>query len=439
MRISQDRLDERAGVTRQREDVERLCRERGLILVKIIEDNDTSAYRGRRPGYEKLLRLVAEGECDIIVSYHVDRLYRSLVDLEELVAVVEEHGVQIMTCESAELDLGTASGRMLARIMGSVARHESERASERIRRAQQSRAEAGLWHGGPRPFGWAVGEDGQLVPDQVESEWLRRVTGALAAGSSLGSVVRELNEAGVLSTRGNRWTHTTVRQVVLREKNRGALVEDAVWLGAQRILTAPGRRQGPSNARKWLLSGVALCGVCGAPLKSGVTTPGAAGTRYIYRCRVSSAHVSRQIMTLDAFVTELIIERLSRSDAQVALAPERTNDDTGLVAEAERLRRKINEAQELWQDDVLSMREFKAASAALRERLAGVEAELGRRGQDTTALRVFEGADPRVVWDALPIDRRQRVVQTLMVITVLRQGRASGKTFRPDLVKIDWK
>src|SRR4051812_12659673 len=116
-RLSQDRSGERIGVERQ----ERLCREHakaeGWSVVDVFEDNDTSASRKRpRPEYERLLDQIRAGRIDVIICWHVDRLYRQLRDLEELVELAEKHQVGIAAVKSGTLDLSTASGRMSARL-----------------------------------------------------------------------------------------------------------------------------------------------------------------------------------------------------------------------------------------------------------------------------------------------------------------------------------
>ncbi len=56
-RISWDPDGQRAGVERQRLDCEALCADRGWDIAQYFEDNDRSAYSGkRRPSYERMLR-----------------------------------------------------------------------------------------------------------------------------------------------------------------------------------------------------------------------------------------------------------------------------------------------------------------------------------------------------------------------------------------------
>lgn len=81
-------------------------------------DNDISAYAGkRRPQYEAMLEAIAGGQVGGILAWHTDRLHRRAVELESFVSLVEEHRVEVQT-----VDLSTASGRMIARLLGATAR-----------------------------------------------------------------------------------------------------------------------------------------------------------------------------------------------------------------------------------------------------------------------------------------------------------------------------
>ena len=61
-----------------------------------------------------------------LICWHPDRPYRSMRDLERLIDIADAGGVSLRTVNGGDLDLANSSGRMLARILGSVARQESE-------------------------------------------------------------------------------------------------------------------------------------------------------------------------------------------------------------------------------------------------------------------------------------------------------------------------
>ncbi len=80
------------------------------------------------PGRASRRLLVANegGTISGLLGWHVDRLYRSMRDLERLIDVVEVAGVRFQTVNSGTIDLTNAAGKMVVRILGSVARQESE-------------------------------------------------------------------------------------------------------------------------------------------------------------------------------------------------------------------------------------------------------------------------------------------------------------------------
>jgi DNA invertase Pin-like site-specific DNA recombinase len=61
-----------------------------------------------------------------VLAWHTDRLHRSPKELETYIDLCEPRGVVTRTVRAGELDLATASGRMVARQLGAVARYESE-------------------------------------------------------------------------------------------------------------------------------------------------------------------------------------------------------------------------------------------------------------------------------------------------------------------------
>ncbi len=100
-----------------------------------------------------MLDAVRGGLVDGIVAWHPDRLHRSPRELEDFLTLVEQHRLTIETVRAGAWDLSTPSGRMTARILGSVARGESEHKSDRVRRALEQHAELGRPHGRVA-YGW---------------------------------------------------------------------------------------------------------------------------------------------------------------------------------------------------------------------------------------------------------------------------------------------
>src|SRR5690606_25692418 len=136
-----------------------------------------------------------------------------------------------------------------------------------------------------------------MQPHPVEADAVRAGIDQFLAGSSLGSIATGWNEAGLTTTVGNPWRGPGVSRLLSNPKIAGriayrgedvgegnwpALVDVETWRAVRTIMSDPRRNPRPgSRARKYLLTGIALCGKCTEPvrLSSGVTARG----KTIYR------------------------------------------------------------------------------------------------------------------------------------------------------------
>ena len=101
-RIIQDATGQRAGVTRQLEDCEALAHRLGWEVTHRYGDDDQSAHPGlTRPGFEAMLKAMADSEFGAVICWHPDRLFWSMKDLERLVAVSNGCHVQLRTVNAA--------------------------------------------------------------------------------------------------------------------------------------------------------------------------------------------------------------------------------------------------------------------------------------------------------------------------------------------------
>lgn len=172
-RISADKTGEALGVQRQEQDCRALAERDGFEVVEVFVDNDISAYSGKpRPRYLDMLSALADGRATRVYCWAEDRLHRRPIELEEYIALVAPKGIQTHMVQGGEYELVTPEGQFRAGVMGQVARFESARKAQRVKRAQEQKVRAGGWTGGTRPFGWQF--DNQIpVLDPVESAALK--------------------------------------------------------------------------------------------------------------------------------------------------------------------------------------------------------------------------------------------------------------------------
>jgi DNA invertase Pin-like site-specific DNA recombinase len=439
-RISSDREGAGLGIERQEADCRALADRLGWTVAEVFADNDLSAYSGkRRPGYAALLDALRAGTVDAVVCWHTDRLHRRPVELEDYIAVCEPRGVPTMTVKAGPVDLATPSGRMVARQLGAVGRYEVEHMVERQVAARLQAVADGRWSGGRRPYGYAP--DGvTVVPEEAACvvEACRQVL----AGLSLTALAADLNRRGYLTSTGRPWRSTELRRVLLRPRNAGLmqyrgevvgqagwppLVDEDTWRAVVAVLTDPARRTNPGAGPRWLLSGIAVCGVCGAPVRSFSASSRRRSTKPVYVCR-SGKHVVRDAAACDELVEAVILERLSRPDVRELLAPDRRADVTGLHLRDSALAERLVELGRLYGDGTIDAPQLQAATASIRGQRERITAELAAASRGSVLAGVADAPNPAKVWKGLDLSRRRAIVQTLLTVTILpaRRGRRPG-------------
>jgi site-specific DNA recombinase len=453
VRVSDDKTGAGLGVDRQEADCRVLADRLGWTVVEVYRDNDISAYSGKpRPGYRRLLVDLRTGVADAVLCWHTDRLHRSPVELEEYIEVCQPREIPTQTVRAGPLDLATPSGRLIARQLGAYARFESEHHSDRAKRARLQAATEGRWIGGLRPFGYSA--DGTTVID-AEAEAIRWMAAEVLSGTSLRAIARKLNADGIFTSQGRPWTPRAVAWLLRRPRNAGlsqhhgepvaparwpAILDEDTWRGVVAVLGDPTRNTTTSRARKWLLSGIALCGVCQEPVRSNVA---AWGDRRVPSYTCPAGHVRRQAVELDYFIEAIMIERLSRADAIELLSSDQTDEVAALHAQDAGLRARLDELGRLYGDGVIDALQLASGTASIRTQREQVTVALAAASRDSVLQGVADAEDPEAVWSGLDLSRKRAVIDVLMKITILRTKRGGarykGKTaFDPGSISITW-
>jgi site-specific DNA recombinase len=251
LRQSLDKNGDLLAVDRQREDVQQLCQRRGWTTREYVDDDFSASVRmpaskrvaKKRPGYTQMVADIKAGKIDAIATWDADRLYRHPRELEDLIDLADDRGLELATT-TGDYDLGTPSGRLNTRMLGNVARHEMEQKSMRQKRAnkQMAEAEAGGRPWWPsRPFGydadpdpvngrWWTGRRDPVTKEILinpirlhpkEAKLLREAYRQFNAGSSIRSLAAAWNHKGITTPRGNPWTGSAVHALLASARNAG--------------------------------------------------------------------------------------------------------------------------------------------------------------------------------------------------------------------------
>lgn len=222
-RISQDRIGESIGVADQVNEAKAYAARHGWPEPAVYSDNDISASstKRRRPHFERLLSDIESGAVDGLVVRHLDRLLRQVLDLERVLNAIESDTaadtVQVVLLEGGNIDLTSASGRLLARILTSVAASESEIKVERLLQARHRDAQAGKAH---QALGYGYDRLTKAII-KSQAEVIREVADRLLEdGEGWGSIAADLNERRVPTAWADKWTGKSVESV---DSDRGRI------------------------------------------------------------------------------------------------------------------------------------------------------------------------------------------------------------------------
>jgi len=110
-----------------------VARKNGWVIVEELTDDGISGAKGRneRPAFNRLHKMIQNREIDVVLTWSIDRLGRSIQDLVALMGVLEQNRVELYSHQQA-IDTRTPAGRMTFSIFAAIAQFERELIRERI-------------------------------------------------------------------------------------------------------------------------------------------------------------------------------------------------------------------------------------------------------------------------------------------------------------------
>ena len=478
VRESCDKWGDARAVARFQEQCERLCAQRRLTVVRVLRDNDVRASKGNKGvGYAETLRMMRARETDYVVVPVVDRFVRTLRDLEDIIEICERTGVVVLAT-SGDIDLSHDQGRLVGRILASVAKGEVERKGRRQKDAAEQGARQGKrFVGGNRPFGY---EDDHLTARQAEADAIRWAVDALLGGGAVSGVKREWNRHGLRPPQApfgplpeHPWTRQAVTSILRNPRIAGlavlpqredpddrpeldkpprkrkrllppeitgtgtweAIISEAQWRAVTALLGDPARK--PPRGAYTLLGGLARCR-CGNKVAAGTN----ATHKQIYRCDPATRgdrpgpHCQQMTASVDAYVELVVLERLGRDDIAGLIAPPAAGVDTAaLHREAAAIRRNLDEMAADRALGLVTRTQMIAATERGNARLAEITADLAASASGSALAPFAAGLPAAEVWGGLDTARKRAVIDALTPVIIHPAGRGA-RVFDRDTVEM---
>mgnify|MGYP004441088991 FL=1 len=303
----------------QEERLKEFCKFKRYNIYKVYQDAGISAKNDKRPAYQEMIEDVKKGNINVIVALKLDRLTRSVYDIEKLMKFVNDYECDI-DCMADESNTTTSNGRMVMRIMTSVSQNEIEKCSERTKFGM-----AGAIKNGHIPNRTGLGfkrENKKLVPDPLTKDIIVRIFDLYLEGKSHQAIANIYNKEKVLGK--TNWYDSTIQKILSNELYKGDYVngkrtkhptyyENVIEPIVSKEKWESCQYQKLRNARHYertatyLFTNKLKCSKCGNFLGGHATTKTNGKKYYYYKCNTCKTYFNEIDIEkeLKAFMLEL--------------------------------------------------------------------------------------------------------------------------------------
>ena len=277
VRVSTENQKENYSIEEQKSRLRAFCKAKDIVIGKMYVDGGYSGGNLRRPALQELLRRLPE--YDLVIVYKLDRLSRSQKDT---LMLIEDYFLArkvdfISVCEN--FDTSTPLGRAMIGMLSVFAQLEKEQITERFTMGRIARAKNGYYHGGPTaPVGYDY-VDGRLIVNEKKARQVRELFERFCRGASIHDCW--LHMQARYGASGGWSSETQIRHILVNEVYLGKvkfqgksypglhppLIPEELFSRAQALLQERKSSLSAGSrpfAPRTLLSGLLICGQCGA-------------------------------------------------------------------------------------------------------------------------------------------------------------------------------
>ena len=185
-------VEEGYSLDAQLDILQKFCENNGYMIYKVYADEGKSGKDTNRPAFQEMMTDLKNGAFNKILVTKLDRISRSLIDLETLIKDLQKNSCDFESA-SEKIDTNSAMGLMFIRLLGIFAQFERERISERIFDAFETMVNENKPISGSQPMGYKI-EDGAVVIDKEKEPMIREIFDMYERNHNLRKTVLYINE-----------------------------------------------------------------------------------------------------------------------------------------------------------------------------------------------------------------------------------------------------
>lgn len=462
-------LEEGYSIDEQKAKLESYCDIKDWNIYEIYTDGGFSGSNTERPALEQLIRDAERKKFDTVLVYKLDRLSRSQKDTLFLIEdVFIKNGIEFLSLQE-NFDTSTPFGKAMIGLLSVFAQLEREQIKERMQLGKLGRAKAGksmMWARTSYGYDYQK-ETGSLTINPAQSLVVKYIFERYLAGRSITKLRDDLNEK---YPKEISWNYRAVRGILSNpvycgyNQYKGQLfpgehepiISEDVYKRTQEELkirqrTATEKTNPRPFQAKYMLSGLAQCGYCGAPLKLLMGMVRKDGTRFIrYECHQRHPRKTKGVTVYNNNVKcDSGFYEKDALENYVLTEISKLQDDTGYLdkifsgdnaetidresykKQIEELSKKLSRLNDLYIDDRITLEELQSKSAEFISMRATLETELEN---DPALRRDKRKADMRELLNAEKVFSMDYERQKILVRGIINKVQVMA-----DKVVIRWK
>lgn len=395
IRVStEDQAREGFSLGEQQEKLEQLCKYKDYKIFKIYKDAGISAKdMEHRPAFQQMLQDMRAGKINYIVAYKLDRVTRSVRDLEVLISDLEKHNCYLV-CDRDDVNTSTANGRFFVRMLTVLSQLEIEIVSERTKFGLTGAIKCGHIPG-TCPLGYKRDKSKKVIIDETTKDVILRIFNMYLEGKSFQIIANILNEEKVLAPK--HWTDATIEKIINNKiyvgdyerykrvaKEQGietVVYHDVVEPIITRAMYEDVQRQKEINQRTYCRDRIYIfmqklvCPKCGKTM----TCKGAGGKKkkYMYyhcddcKLYIREDLVEQEIMPLIMSLIEY--DMTVKKYFYPVLADKKEKDTSKLDKEISSLQSQKNRIKEAYLKGIVQVEDFSEDYKIIEEKLNALE------------------------------------------------------------------
>lgn len=300
-------VEEGYSLEAQKERLIKLCETNGYIVYKVYADEGKSGKDTNRPAFQEMMEDMKNGCFDKILVMKLDRISRSVIDLEVMIQEMQKNKVEFESA-SEKIDTSSSFGMMFIRLLAIFAQFERERISERIYDAFENMVSDARPISGSQPFGYKI-EDGKVVIDEEKRDIVNFVFDTYEKNHSMKRTLLYTNEKFNISLRYN-----CIKNILTYTYYYGSYrgndnycdpyISKERWDSIQEIQSKGKHIKVYNVDRYYLFSGLLVDSNCGTRMV-GVSNKNRNSTSVAYRC---NKHIKDGLCPSNRVVNEKYLE-----------------------------------------------------------------------------------------------------------------------------------